>query len=141
LSKKTHIALIGNPNSGKTSLFNALTGMNQKVGNFPGVTVERKTGSCLLPTGNIATIIDLPGAYSLYPRRADEWVAYKAIMDPFQEFKTDLIIVIVDASNLQRNLLYASQVIDLGKPVIIALTMMDVVGTRGITIDISAAGN
>jgi len=112
--------------------------MNQKVGNFPGVTVERKTGSCLLSTGNVATIIDLPGAYSLYPRRADEWVAYKAIMDPFQEFKTDLIIVIVDASNLQRNLLYASQVIDLGKPVIIALTMMDVVGTRGITIDIPA---
>ncbi len=110
--------------------------MNQQVGNFPGVTVEKKSGTCVLPSGLEATIIDLPGAYSLYPRRADEWVAYMAIMDPVQEYHTDLIIVIVDASNLQRNLLYASQVIDLGKPVIIALTMMDVVVTRGIKIDL-----
>ena len=136
LPKNIHIALLGNPNSGKTSLFNSLTGLNQKVGNFPGVTVEKKTGVCYLTSVKAATIIDLPGAYSLYPRRADEWVAYMAIMDPEQAYNTNLIVVIVDASNLQRNLLYASQVIDLGKPVVIALTMMDVVESRGITIDI-----
>jgi len=136
LPKNIHIALLGNPNSGKTSLFNSLTGLNQKVGNFPGVTVEKKTGVCYLTSAKAATIIDLPGAYSLYPRRADEWVAYMAIMDPRQAYNTNLIVVIVDASNLQRNLLYASQVIDLGKPVVIALTMMDVVESRGITIDL-----
>ena len=138
LQKNLHIALLGNPNSGKTSLFNSLTGLNQKVGNFPGVTVEKKTGTCQLPAGNTATIIDLPGAYSLYPRRADEWVSYMAIMDPEQEYHIDLIVVIVDASNLQRNLLYASQVIDLGKPMVIALSMMDVVESRGIKIDLTS---
>ncbi len=136
LPKNLHIALLGNPNSGKTSLFNSLTGLNQKVGNFPGVTVEKKTGICQLSSSKAATIIDLPGAYSLYPRRADEWVAYMAIMDPEQDYNINLVVVIVDASNLQRNLLYASQVIDLGKPVVIALTMMDVVESRGITIDL-----
>jgi ferrous iron transport protein B len=116
LSKKLHIALLGNPNSGKSSLFNALTGLSQKVGNFPGVTVEKKTGECMLDGKTRAQILDLPGSYSLYPRRADEWVAYKAIMDPNSEFPLDLILVIVDASNLRRNLLYASQVADLNKP-------------------------
>jgi ferrous iron transport protein B len=137
LPKNLHIALLGNPNSGKTSLFNSLTGLNQKVGNFPGVTVEKKTGVCRLSASKAATIIDLPGAYSLYPRRADEWVAYRAILDPGKDFNINLIVVIVDASNLQRNLLYASQVIDLGKPVVIALTMMDVVESRGVHIDLA----
>jgi ferrous iron transport protein B len=136
LAKNLHIALLGNPNSGKSSLFNALTGMNQKVGNFPGVTVEKKTGSCQLSSDTSATIIDLPGSYSLYPRRADEWVSYRAIMEPEQ--RLDLIVVIVDASNLQRNLLYASQVSDLRKNVVIALTMMDLVQKKGITIDVDA---
>jgi ferrous iron transport protein B len=129
-----HIALLGNPNSGKTSLFNALTGLNQQVGNFPGVTVEKKTGTCQLSNNVKATIIDLPGSYSLYPRRADEWVSYKAIMEP--EEPIDLIVIIVDASNLQRNLLYASQIADLQKPVIIALTMMDVLERKGTSINI-----
>jgi ferrous iron transport protein B len=75
-----HIALVGNPNSGKTSLFNALTGLNQKVGNFPGVTVDKKTGHVKLEEGFQAALIDLPGTYSLYPRRSDEWVAYKVLM-------------------------------------------------------------
>lgn len=136
LSKKLHIALLGNPNSGKSSLFNALTGLNQKVGNFPGVTVEKKTGVCYLERGQKAEIIDLPGAYSLYPRRADEWVAYKAIMDPLADFPVDVIVVIVDASNLRRNLLYASQVADLKKPVVVALTMMDLVAQMGVKIDV-----
>jgi ferrous iron transport protein B len=136
LATHLHIALLGNPNSGKSSLFNALTGMNQKVGNFPGVTVEKKSGTCRLSPENSATIIDLPGSYSLYPRRADEWVAYRAIMEP--ENHLDLIVVIVDASNLQRNLLYASQVADLEKPVVIALSMMDLVSRKGIRIDVDA---
>jgi ferrous iron transport protein B len=134
LTSHLHIALIGNPNSGKSSLFNALTGLNQKVGNFPGVTVEKKTGITSLSKQTKATIIDLPGSYSLYPRRADEWVSYRAIMEP--ETEIDLIVVIVDASNLQRNLLYASQVADLQKPVVIALTMMDLVKKKGVTIDV-----
>jgi ferrous iron transport protein B len=136
LATNLHIALLGNPNSGKSSLFNALTGMNQKVGNFPGVTVEKKSGTCQLSPETSATIIDLPGSYSLYPRRADEWVAYRAIMEP--ENHLDLIVVIVDASNLQRNLLYASQVADLEKPVVIALSMMDLVSRKGIRIDVDA---
>jgi ferrous iron transport protein B len=134
LTNNIHIALLGNPNSGKSSLFNALTGLNQKVGNFPGVTVEKKTGQTSLSGQTRANIIDLPGSYSLYPRRADEWVSYRAIMEP--EAKIDLIVVIVDASNLQRNLLYASQVADLQKPVVVALTMMDLVKKKGTTIDV-----
>ena len=112
--------------------------MNQKVGNFPGVTVEKKTGTCILSADCTATVIDLPGAYSLYPRRADEWVAYKAIMDPASGNQADLIVIIVDASNLRRNLLYASQVIDLDRPVVIALSMMDVVVSRGANIDVAS---
>jgi ferrous iron transport protein B len=134
LKQDLHIALLGNPNSGKSSLFNSLTGLNQKVGNFPGVTVEKKTGACQISSGLSATIIDLPGSYSLYPRRADEWVSYRAVMEP--EHPIDIIVVIVDASNLQRNLLYASQVADLQRPVILALTMMDVLEKKGTTIDI-----
>ncbi len=132
---KAHIALIGNPNSGKTSLFNSITGLNQKVGNFPGVTVEKKTGDCTLPGNRHATIIDLPGSYSLYPRRSDEWVAYQALLEPISK-QLDLIIVVADASNLRRNLLYVSQVLDLNKPVIVALTMMDLARKKGIKIDV-----
>jgi ferrous iron transport protein B len=80
MAKTIHIALVGNPNSGKSSLFNVLTGLNQKVGNFPGVTVDKKVGTSQLADGLTATIIDLPGTYSLYPRREDEWVAYRVLM-------------------------------------------------------------
>jgi len=135
LRPKAHIALIGNPNSGKTSLFNSITGLNQKVGNFPGVTVEKKSGDCTLPGNRNAIIIDLPGSYSLYPRRSDEWVAYQAILEPISK-QLDLIVVVADASNLRRNLLYVSQVIDLNKPVIVALTMMDLARKKGIKIDV-----
>jgi len=136
--KSMQIGLLGNPNSGKSSLFNVLTGLNQKVGNFPGVTVEKKTGECKISEKNVATIIDLPGSYSLYPRRTDEWVAYKAIIDPKESIPFDVIVIVVDASNIKRNLLYASQIIDLKKPVIVALTMMDLAKYKGITIDINA---
>jgi len=82
LTRKPHIAILGNPNSGKSSLFNLLTGLNQKVGNFPGVTVERKLGQVSLAGNSSCVVIDLPGTYSLYPRREDEWVSYKQLMYP-----------------------------------------------------------
>src|SRR6187551_202879 len=104
------IALIGNPNSGKSSLFNALTGLNQKVGNFPGVTVDKKTGACDLDAHTPARLIDLPGTYSLYPRRDDEWVAYKVLMHADEHVHPDMVVLIADASNLKRNLLFCSQV-------------------------------
>jgi ferrous iron transport protein B len=131
-----HIALVGNPNSGKSSLFNALTGMHQKVGNFPGVTVDKKTGQLEL-AGQSTTLIDLPGTYSFYPKREDEWVAYKVLMGVDAEVKSDLILLIADASNLKRNLLFCSQIIDLKIPVVLALTMNDLAAKKGIKIDIA----
>ena len=132
-----HIALVGNPNSGKTSLFNALTGLNQKVGNFPGVTVDKKTGHIQLEPGLPAELIDLPGTYSLYPRRGDEWVAYKVLMGADAEIKPDIVLLVADASNLKRNLLFCSQIIDLKVPVVMALTMTDIAAKKDIEIDIN----
>lgn len=129
------IALVGNPNSGKSSLFNALTGLRQKVGNFPGVTVDKKTGMTQLSDGEPAKIIDLPGTYSLYPKGADEAVATEVLLNPANPDHPDVIVVIVDASNLKRNLLFASQIMDLRRPVILALTMLDIAAKKGITID------
>jgi ferrous iron transport protein B len=131
-----HIALVGNPNSGKSSLFNALTGMHQKVGNFPGVTVDKKTGQVEM-AGQTTILIDLPGTYSFYPKREDEWVAYKVLMGVDADLKTDLILLIADASNLKRNLLFCSQIIDLKIPVVLALTMNDLAAKKGIKIDIA----
>jgi ferrous iron transport protein B len=132
-----HIALVGNPNSGKSSLFNCLTGLQQKVGNFPGVTVDKKTGATTI--GSLqASMIDLPGTYSLYPRRLDEWVTYRVVMKEDEEIDPDLLVVVVDASNLKRNLLFCTQLIDLKQPVVVALTMMDLARRRGIKIDIAA---
>jgi ferrous iron transport protein B len=132
-----HIALVGNPNSGKTSLFNALTGLNQKVGNFPGVTVDKKTGRINLEENFPAELIDLPGTYSLYPRRADEWVAYKVLMGADTEIRADVVLLVADASNLKRNLLFCSQIIDLKVPVVMALTMTDIAAKKDIQIDIN----
>ncbi|MEI9955347.1 MAG: FeoB small GTPase domain-containing protein [Ferruginibacter sp.] len=136
MSKKLNIALVGNPNSGKSSLFNSLTGLNQKVGNFPGVTVDKKTGTSTIAPGFDANIIDLPGTYSLYPKRADEWVAYKVLLNQDETVKPDMIVLVADASNLKRNLLFCSQIIDLKVPVVVALTMMDLAKTKGTQIDI-----
>ena len=138
--KKTslHIALVGNPNSGKSSLFNCLTGLNQKVGNFPGVTVDKKTGTVSLAPNIDANIIDLPGSYSLYPRREDEWVSYRVMMGQDETLKADVVVAVADASNLKRNLLYCSQLIDLKIPVVIALSMMDLARSKGIKIDVAS---
>ena len=132
-----HIALVGNPNSGKSSLFNSLTGLNQKVGNFPGVTVDKKTGQSRISETLSAKIIDLPGTYSLYPKRNDEWVSYKVLLDQDPQVKADIIVLVADASNLKRNLLFCSQIIDLKMPVIIALTMMDIANKNNIQVDVA----
>src|SRR5882762_7447879 len=135
-NKKLHIALVGNPNSGKTSLFNTLTGLNQKIGNFPGVTVDKKTGYCSLPDGRTAEIIDLPGTYSLYPKSQDESIVFSVLADRSNAHTPDLVVVIIDATNLKRNLLLYTQVADLKIPVIIALNMTDLSTKAGIIIDI-----
>jgi ferrous iron transport protein B len=129
---------VGNPNSGKTSLFNALTGMHQKVGNFPGVTVDKKTGTTSISETFTGNIIDLPGTYSLYPKRMDEWVSYRVLLNQDRDIHADVCVVVVDASNLKRNLLLCSQILDLKRPMVIALTMVDLARKKGILIDLSA---
>ena len=128
--------MVGNPNAGKSSLFNALTGLNTKVGNFPGVTVDKKTGSTLLAPGLPARIIDLPGTYSLYPKSHDERVATEVLLNPLASDRPDLILVIADAAALKRNLLFCTQITDLKRPTVVALTMMDVARQRGIRVDV-----
>ena len=125
------VALAGNPNSGKTTLFNELTGSHQSVGNWPGVTVERKEGVCQLD-GSPATIIDLPGTYSLTANSPDERVARDFVLHG----KPDIIIAVVDAGNLERNLYFVLQLIELGAPVIIALNMADIAEDRGFVINV-----
>ncbi|MBK7559166.1 MAG: ferrous iron transport protein B [Chitinophagaceae bacterium] len=136
MAKQINIALVGNPNSGKSSLFNYLTGLNQQVGNFPGVTVDKKMGQSKIAAGLSATIIDLPGTYSLYPKRSDEWVAYRVLLNQDAMIKPDLVLLVADASNLKRNLLFCSQIIDLNIPVVVALTMMDLAKRKGTQVDI-----
>src|SRR4051812_25553088 len=119
------IALAGNPNSGKTTIFNALTGLRQKVANYPGVTVEKKTGRLNLPDGRNVTVVDLPGTYSLISRSPDEQVAMEVLRGLRPDTPApDAVICVVDASNLQRNLYLVSQLIELGRPMVIALNMM-----------------
>ncbi|MCC9136380.1 ferrous iron transport protein B [Pontibacter silvestris] len=136
--KIAKIALVGNPNSGKTSLFNQLTGLNQKVGNFPGVTVDKKTGISQLTPNLKAQIIDLPGTYSLYPKSLDERVIIDLLYDPGSKHYPDLVVVTADASNLKRNLLLFTQLADLQIPAVLALNMVDVAETHGIKIDVPA---
>src|SRR5713226_3897914 len=129
------VALLGNPNTGKTTLFNALAGMRQRVGNYPGVTVETKKGPCTCQ-GREFELIDLPGTYSLAARSPDEMVAVDVILGHQPgESRPAVVVSIVDASNLERNLYLTTQVLELGVPVVLALNMIDVAGRHGIEID------
>jgi ferrous iron transport protein B len=134
--KRPKIALLGNPNSGKSSLFNQLTGLNQKIGNFPGVTVDKRSGLTLLPNGVQAEIIDLPGIYSIYPRSLDEQIVAEVLLDHHGPNTPDKIVVTADATNLKRGLLLLTQIIDIGLPTILALNMMDLVAKSGMSYDI-----
>jgi ferrous iron transport protein B len=136
LKADIRVALVGNPNTGKSTLFNALTGLNQKIGNFPGVTVDKKIGYSHLPDGRKAEIIDLPGTYSLYPKSKDESIVFSVLAEKETELTPNLVVVILDATNLKRNLLLYTQVADLKIPVVIALNMIDLSKKSGITIDI-----
>src|SRR5258706_3975639 len=133
-----YVVLTGNPNSGKTTLFNALTGLRAKVGNYAGVTVERKEGRLLgAPPELNARVLDLPGTYSLSPQSLDEQIARDVLLNRLPELPAPaLLVVVVDASNLQRNLYYSTQVIELGHPTLIALNMVDVAEANGHIIDI-----
>lgn len=131
-----HIALVGNPNAGKSSLFNQLTGLNQRTGNFPGVTVDKKVGICRLNHSVLAEIIDLPGTYSLYPKSPDEKVVLDILTNPADTEYPDIVVIVVDASSLRRNLLLFTEVKDLGIPVILALNMLDASQRAGQSVDL-----
>src|SRR5262249_34853828 len=135
--RPVYVILTGNPNCGKTTLFNALTGLRAKVGNYAGVTVERKEGRLMgAPAELNARVLDLPGTYSLSPQSLDEQISRDVLLNRLPELPAPaLIIVVVDASNLQRNLYYTTQVVELGHPTIIALNMIDVAENNGHRID------
>jgi ferrous iron transport protein B len=136
LASVLKIALVGNPNTGKSTLFNLLTGLNQKIGNFPGITVDKKLGYCQLPNDQKAEIIDLPGTYSLYPKSKDESIVFQVLADQHNPVHPDLIVLVADATNLRRNLLLYTQVADLGLPVILVLNMIDMAEQEGMKVDI-----
>jgi ferrous iron transport protein B len=130
------VALVGNPNTGKSTLFNLLTGLNQKIGNFPGITVDKKIGYCKLPNSQQAEIIDLPGTYSLYPKSKDESIVFQVLADQNNTSHPDVVVLVVDATNLRRNLLLCSQVADLGLPMLLVLNMTDLARKEGIHINV-----
>ena len=128
------IALVGNPNTGKSSVFNLLTGLRQHVGNFPGVTVDKKVGTVTI-AGESHTVVDLPGTYSIYPRSADEQVVYNTLSNSTNPDYPDAVVVVADASNLERNLFLFSQVYDISIPCVLVLNMTDIAQRKGISID------
>jgi len=136
MPKQINVALIGNPNTGKTSVFNALTGLNQKVGNYPGITVEKKEGVCKLPRGVKAHIIDLPGTYSLNASSLDENVVIELLLNKNDKDFPDVAVVVSDVENLKRNLLLYTQIKDLEIPTILAINMSDRMVYKGIQLDI-----
>lgn len=135
------IVLAGNPNSGKTTLFNALTGLKQKVGNYPGITVEKKSGSCTLNQNYTAKIIDLPGTYSLFPKSSDEKVTQEVLCNKDNDDFPDITVVIADATNLRRSIFLLTQLIDLKMNVVLALNMVDLAVRQGIIVDVDQLAN
>lgn len=136
MGKDIKIALVGNPNTGKSTLFNLLTGLNQKIGNFPGITVDKKLGYCKLSNNRQAEIVDLPGTYSLYPKSRDESIVFEVLADKNNSSHPDVVVLVADATNLRRNLLLYTQVADLKVPVVLALNMTDMATKEGIEIDV-----
>ncbi|WP_298288517.1 ferrous iron transporter B [Novosphingobium sp.] len=135
----TVAALVGNPNAGKSALFNALTGARQKIANYPGVTVERKAGRLLLPSGEPVELVDLPGSYSLSATSPDEEVTRKVIMGEQEgQARPDVIVLVLDSSNLEQHLVFAQEVIELGRPTVVALNMVDLAERDGLTLDPAA---
>jgi ferrous iron transport protein B len=130
------VALVGNPNAGKSALFNALTGARQKLGNYPGVTVERKAGRLSLSDGRPVELVDLPGTYSLNPTSPDEQVTRDVVLGKQQgERLPDALVVVVDASNLDNHLRFALELLSLGLPTVIALNMVDLATRDGLELD------
>lgn len=138
MSKQLNVALIGNPNTGKTSVFNRLTGLNQKVGNYPGITVEKKEGVCKLPRGVKAHILDLPGTYSLNASSLDENLVIELLLNKNDKDYPDVAVVISDIENLKRNLLLFTQIKDLKIPTILVINMADRMERKAITLDVEA---
>ena len=139
MSQLRKVALVGNPNAGKSALFNALTGARQKIANYPGVTVERKAGRLLLASGQPIELVDLPGSYGLDATSPDEEVTRKVIMGEFEgEAAPDALVVVLDASNLEQHLVFAQEVIELGLPTVVALNMVDLAERDGLVLDPSA---
>ncbi len=129
-------ALVGNPNAGKSALFNAMTGARQKIANYPGVTVERKAGRLVLPSGQPVELTDLPGSYSLKSSSPDEEVTRKVILGEFPgEAAPEVLVIVIDASNLEQHLVFALELIELGRPTVVALNMVDLATRDGLTID------
>ena len=132
-------ALVGNPNAGKSALFNALTGARQKIANYPGVTVERKAGRLVLPNGEPVELVDLPGSYGLASTSPDEEVTRRVIMGEQEgQARPDVLVVVLDSSNLEQHLVFAQEVIELGRPTVVALNMIDLAERDGLTLDPAA---
>ena len=136
INQNINVALIGNPNTGKTSVFNQLTGLNQQVGNYPGITVEKKIGFCKLPNNVKANILDLPGTYSLNASSIDENVVIELLLNKNDKLYPDVALVVTDVENLKRNLLLFTQIKDLEIPTILVINMADIMEHKGISLDI-----
>ena len=132
-------ALVGNPNAGKSALFNALTGARQKIANYAGVTVERKAGRLVLPSGEPVELTDLPGSYGLNATSPDEEVTRKVVLGEFPgEAAPDVLVIVLDAANLEQHLVFAQEVLELGKPTLVALNMVDLAERDGLVVDPAA---
>ena len=136
MTRRRTAALVGNPNAGKSALFNALTGARQKIANYPGVTVERKSGRLSLPSGEVVELTDLPGSYSLHPTSPDEEVTRSVVMGELDsELAPEVLVVVLDASNLEQHLVFAQEIIALGRPTVVALNMLDLAARDGLVLD------